>query len=39
MMDLLPVLGAFVVVAGVLAFLVWCGGQFDAEARKVEKAG
>lgn len=37
MTTLLPVLGAFAVVAGMLCFLVWCGKQFDAEAAAVER--
>lgn len=35
MAFLLPVVGAFAAVAGMIAFLVYCGGEFDAEAKKV----
>jgi hypothetical protein len=38
-MTILPVLGAFAVIGGCLAFLVWCGARFDEEAAGVEKRG
>ena len=35
MATVLPVLGAFMVVLGMLAFLGYCNSAFDAEAKKV----
>lgn len=35
----LPVAGAFLVVAGMLWFLAWCGREFDAESEKVARGG
>ena len=36
MMTLLPVLAAFGVVFGMLAFLFYCGKEIDAESKRVE---
>ncbi len=36
MMPLLPVLAAFMVVGGMIAFLVYCGKEIDAEEKRVE---
>lgn len=36
MMNLLPVVAAFMAVAGMIAFLVYCGKALDAEAERVE---
>lgn len=35
MITLLAVAAAFLVVLGMLSFLVYCNNAFDAEARKV----
>lgn len=35
----LSVLAAFMVVGGMLSFLVYCGKALDAEAKRVEDAG
>lgn len=35
MVTMLSLLGAFSVVLGMLAFLVYCGKVFDDEAKKV----
>ncbi len=37
MMNWIPVLGAFTAVGGMIAFLVYCGKEIDAEAERVEK--
>ena len=37
MIAWIPVLGAFAAVAGMLAFLVYCGSEIDAEAERVEQ--
>jgi len=38
-MTILSVLGAFAIVMSCVAFLVWCGARFDAEAENVAKHG
>jgi len=39
MMNWLPFLGALACVAGMLAFLVYCNKQIDAEDEKVKRGG
>ncbi len=36
MMALLPVVAAFMTVFGMIAFLIYCGKELDAEAARVE---